>query len=198
VRTPVFFSRNHVFAASRVLACCLVLCAAATLSFAQQQDRQDRDEAAASVRAGGSWRVFDTEDKMTAVHRLSFELLSDNAPAENGGFQYKIALTCENGKLKSSEFTPGRKLGPPDHPGFWGQPKMEVRVRVDNSHGNHGWDWNGDALSMDKGTVRELIGAQVFKIEFEGRRGAEIAEFSPGGLELTKVSQACGLTPKQP
>lgn len=75
---------------------------------------------------------------------------------------------------------------------------MEVVVRVDNSHSNHGWNWNGRSLAMDKGATRELIGAQIFRIEFLGRGGREIAEFSPGGIDLAGISHACDLTPKKP
>jgi hypothetical protein len=51
---------------------------------------------------------------------------------------------------------------------------------------------------MDKGTTRELIGSRVFKVEIPGRRGPEIAEFSPAGLDLVRVKQACDLTPRKP
>ncbi len=51
---------------------------------------------------------------------------------------------------------------------------------------------------MDKGTTRALIGAHVFKVEIRGRRGPEIAEFSPTGLDLARVKNACNLTPKRP
>jgi hypothetical protein len=207
LKASLLFCRNQAVRARHILTCCFLLCAAATWLCAQtpgvqtpsaQTPGAKSSGGAASIRAGGNWRVFDSENKMTAVRTVTFELLSDNAPAENDGFQYKIAFTCEKGKLKYSEFTPGKRLGPPDHPGFWGQPKMEVTVRVDNSHNDRGWNWEGDSLSVDKGTIRELIGAQIFKIEFQGRRGSQIAEFSPGGLDLSRVSQACGMAPKQP
>jgi hypothetical protein len=42
-----------------------------------------------------------------------------------------------------------------------------------------------------------LLGAHVFKIEIRGRRGPEIAEFSPAGLDLGRVKQACDLTSKK-
>jgi hypothetical protein len=35
-------------------------------------------------------------------------------------------------------------------------------------------------------------------VEIRGRNGPEIAEFSPAGLDLARVKQACNLTPKQP
>ena len=77
---------------------------------------------------------------------------------------------------------------------------MEVLVRVDDAHSNHGWNWiRGRFLSMDKDTTRELIGARVFKVEIRGRNGRpEIVEFSPAGLDLGRVKQTCDLTPKKP
>ena len=206
-------SHRQQFAVKTVFTSCLLLCSAVTPLFAQaygsdQSDRSSQQNSRSIERgrmnssgsngAGGNWRVFDSEDKMTAAKTVRFELLSDNAPSENRGYQYKIELVCENGKYKGSEFTPGRALGPPNRPGWWGQPQMEVLVRVDSHHGNHGWNWNGHFLAMDKGTTRELIGSQIFKVEFLGYERPEIAEFSPGGLDLTRVSQACGLTPKKP
>jgi len=51
---------------------------------------------------------------------------------------------------------------------------------------------------MDKGTVRGLIGAKIFKVQVQTKGGPQIAEFSPAGLKLDQVRQACGLTPKKP
>ena len=168
----------------------LLLCAAA-ISLSAQGD---------SSNAGGNWRAFESEDEMTAVRKVRFELLSDKSLRSNRDEpDTKIELFCENGKFKASSFSPGVSLGPPNRPGFWGQPQMEVMVRVDNSHSNHGWNWNRDSLSMDKDTTRELLGAEIFKIEFLGPRGPIIAEFSPAGIDLPRLSQAChGIEPKKP
>jgi hypothetical protein len=71
---------------------------------------------------------------------------------------------------------------------------LEVRVRADDKHSNHGWNWiNGRFLSMDKGSTRELVHAKVFKIEFRSLNGPEIANFTPDGLEIARFRQACGL-----
>jgi hypothetical protein len=76
---------------------------------------------------------------------------------------------------------------------------MEVMVRVDDTHSNHGWNWIRDRfLSMDKGTIREMIGSHIFNVQIRGQYGAEIAEFSPAGLNLSRVKDACDLTPKKP
>ncbi len=76
---------------------------------------------------------------------------------------------------------------------------MRVRVRVDNSHSDHGWNWvNGHFLAMDKGTTRQLLGAHLFRIEFQTPDGPRIAELSPAGLDLRLVEKSCGLKPEKP
>lgn len=202
--------RNR-FISRFILLISLLFCAGAVSAFAQYRpsypppdrppnappDRPRYDEGDRSS-AGGNWSEFDTEDRMTAVRRIRFELISDNSLRDNRDAQSTIEIFCEKGKFKASEFTPGIMLGPPTHPGFWGQPKMEVRVRIDNTHSNRGWNWNGRSLEMDKNTTRELLGAQLFRIEFLGRNGPEIAEFSPGGIYLDRFTRGCDLTPKRP
>lgn len=117
---------------------------------------------------------------------------------DSGPGQPHIEIACENGSYKGSRFFPGTRIAPPNRPGFWGQPQMQVRVRVDDSPSGHGWNWTPDFLSMDKDTTRELIGAHLFRVEFLGSRGPVIAEFSPAGLDLGRVSKSCGLRPKKP
>jgi hypothetical protein len=171
-----------VFAASFVL-----LCAAASL-FAQES----------GISAGGRWMEYDSQDQMTLVKTARFELPADNSLSGSDSSP-KVILFCTAGKMKLADFRPNAVIAPPNRPGFWGQPQLEVTVRVDNSHSNHGWNWvNGHFLSMDKGTVREMLGAQVFKIEVATPRGPEIASFSPAGLDLGRVKNACDLTPKKP
>jgi hypothetical protein len=151
------------------------------------------------VSIGGKWLAFRSEDKMTAAKKVRIEILSDNYLSEDPDYKPRIELNCTNGKYTDAAFNPGIRLGPPNRPGFWGQPQMEVMVRVDDAHSNHGWNWvRGRFLSMDKGTARELIGSHIFKVEIRGRRGPEIAEFSPGGLDLGRVKEVCDLRPKKP
>jgi hypothetical protein len=187
--TPVSAENARAtFALRPVLAIFILLCAGA-LSLSAQGDGN----------AGGNWRTSSSEDTMTAAKRVTFELVSDDAMGSNRDVpEARIEMLCENGKYKTSTFTPGGRLAPPNRPGFWGQPQMEVRVRVDSSHSNHGWNWNGKSLSMDKGTTRELLGAQIFKIQYMGPRGPVIAEFSPAGIDLGRVSRACSISPKKP
>jgi hypothetical protein len=153
------------------------------------------------VSVGGKWMEFHSEDKMTGEKKARFELLSNNFLAEDPDYKPRIELMCTNHKYTYADFNPGIRLGPPNRPGFWGQPQMEVMVRVDDTHDDHGWNWEGQgrALSMDKGTTRALIGAHVFNVQIQGRRGgSEIAEFSPEGLDLNRIKDACDLTPKKP
>jgi hypothetical protein len=149
------------------------------------------------VSGGGNWTTFSSEDRMTAAHRARFELPANNAP--NSDAEAKIILYCTNGKLELADFHPGTRLARPNWPGFWGQPQMRVLVRVDDAHDTHNWNWiRGHFLAMDKGTTRQLIGAQLFRVEFQTPGGPEIAEFSPAGLDLNAVDKACGLKPKKP
>ena len=195
-------SKNRlVWAAGVVFATFLLTIAGALAAFAQQQrramspypDEQD------GVSAGGEWMQFRSEDKMTAARKVRFELLSNNYLREDPDSKPRVELECSNGKFERADFSPGTRLGRPDYPGFWGQPKMEVMVRIDGSHDHKGWNWvRGHFLAMDKGTVRGMIGAQVFNVEVRTRSGPQIAEFSPAGLDLAEVRKACDLTPHKP
>jgi hypothetical protein len=179
------------------LACVTILCAAS--AFAQSGAMSPYQDEKDGVSAGGKWMEFQSEDKMTGAKKVRFELLSDNYLKGDTDYKPRVELFCSNGKLSLADFNPGERLAPPDHPGFWQQPQMEVMVRIDNTHSYHGWNWvRGHFLSMDKGTTRGLIGAQIFKVEVRTKAGREIAEFSPAGLNQDRVHQACDLTPKKP
>ncbi len=179
------------------LACLTLLSAAA--AFAQGGAMSPYQDEKDGVSAGGKWMEFQSEDKMTGAKKVRFELLSDNFFREDPEYKPRVELFCENGKLKFSDFNPGVRLGPPNRPGFWGQPQLEVEVRTDGVHNYHGWNWERDRfLSMDKGTTRGLIGAQVFKVALPTASGRQIAEFSPAGLNLDEVRKGCDLTPKKP
>lgn len=151
------------------------------------------------ISAGGNWLEFHSEDKMTGEKKVRLLLVANNYFREDQDFKPRVQLFCSAGKLSLGDFNPGTRLASPDRPGFWGQPQMQVRVRIDDFNTHHGWNWiNGHFLSMDKGTVRGLIGANVFNVELRTPSGWQIAEFSPAGLRLDRVKQACGLTPKKP
>jgi hypothetical protein len=157
------------------------------------QDEKD------GVSAGGNWVEFQSEDKMTGAKKVRFELLADNYFREDPDYKPRVELYCQDGKLKLADFNPGVRLPPPNRPGFWGQPQLEVMVRIDDTHSYHGWNWvRGHFLSMDKGTTRGMIGGHVFKVELPTRSGRQIAEFSPAGLDVNRVHQACDLTPRKP
>lgn len=180
-----------------VLASAALLCAAS--AFAQGGAMSPYQGESDGVSVGGKWMMFHSEDKMTGAKKVRFELQSDNFFREDPDYKPRVVLFCEEGKLKLADFNPGVRLPPPNRPGFWGQPQLEVMVRIDDTHSYHGWNWErGHFLSMDKGTTRGLIGAQVFKVELPTRSGREIAEFSPAGLDLDQVRKACDITPKKP
>jgi hypothetical protein len=182
-----------------ILACLTFVCAAAVSALAQGGAMSPYQGEKDGVSAGGKWMQFKSEDKMTGAKRVRFELLSDNYFREDPDYKPRVELICEDGKYKYADFNPGVRLAAPNRPGFWGQPQLEVMVRIDDTHGYHGWNWvRGRFLSMDKGTTRGMIGSQVFKVELPTRSGRQIAEFSPAGLNLDQVRQACDLTPKKP
>jgi hypothetical protein len=151
------------------------------------------------VSAGGQWLEFNSTDKMTGAKKVRFELQSNNYFKEDADYKPRVNLYCDNGKLKLADFNPGVRLPPPNRPGFWGQPQLEVEVRADDVHYYKGWNWmRGHFLSIDKGTVRGMFSAQVFNIALPTRSGRQIAEFSPSGLNVERVKEACDLTPKKP
>jgi hypothetical protein len=177
----------------------LVLSAAAAVTLFAQGSMSPYQDENDGVSAGGKWMVFRREDKMTAAKKVRFELFSNNYFREDPESKPRVELVCTNGKYEYSDFNPGTRLGRPDYPGFWGQPKMEILVRTDDHHEHKGWNWVRDHfLAMDKGTIRGMLGAQIFNIEVRTRSGPEIAEFSPAGIDLGLVKQACDMTPHKP
>ena len=163
----------------------------------QGDERGQYDRSSNGASAGGKWMSYRVEDPMTAAKRVRLELPADNVNDRDE--QARIILYCTDGKLNLADFHPNVPLSRPNWPGFWGQPQMRVLVRVDDSHSHHNWNWiNGHFLAMDKGTVRELIGGHLFRVEFQTPDGPRIAEFSPAGIDRGLASHACGLTPKRP
>jgi len=190
---------SHESNFTTVIAGIALLCVSAVSAFAQGGAMSPYQDEKDGVSAGGKWMMFQSDDKMTGAKRVRFELQSDNYFREDPDYKPRVELQCENGKLKYADFNPGVRLPPPNRPGFWGQPQLEVMVRIDGFHDYHGWNWErGRFLSMDKGTTRGLLGAQIFKVELPTRSGREIAEFSPAGLNLDEVRKSCDVTPKKP
>jgi hypothetical protein len=192
--------RNRLHSASLAwFSILLLVCGTPLLAGAQTDVMSPYQDEGDGISAGGKWMEFHSQDKMTGARKVRFELRSDNYLSEDPDYKPRIELTCTDSKYTNADFDLAMGLGPPNRPGFWGQPQMEVMVRVDNTHSYHGWNWiRGRFLSMDKGTIRELIGAHIFKVEIRGQNGPEIAEFSPAGLDLARVKQACDLTPRKP
>jgi hypothetical protein len=176
-----------------------LLIGAAAMAGTQSGAMSPNQGEADGVSAGGKWLEFASTDKMTGGNKVRFELQSDNYFKEDPDYRPRVNLYCTNGKLKLADFNPGVRLPPPNRPGWWGQPQLEVEVRVDDTHYFKGWNWfRGHFLSMDKGTVRGMMSAQVFNVALPTRHGREIAEFSPAGVNFDRVKQACDLTPKKP
>jgi hypothetical protein len=184
--------------AARTALLCVVVGAAAW-ACAQSGAMSPYQGEADGVSAGGKWLEFQSTDKMTGAKKVRFQLQSENYFREDSEYKPRVNLICDNGKLKLADFNPGVRLAPPNRPGFWGQPQLQVEVRVDDVHYFKGWNWmRGHFLSMDKGTVRGMMGANIFNIALPTRSGRQIAEFSPSGLNLDRVRQACDLTAKKP
>jgi hypothetical protein len=187
---------RSVWAVTAVAAALMTFAASA---FAQEGAMSPYQDERDGVSAGGKWVEFRSEDKMTGAKKVRFELLSNNYFRQDPDFKPRVEVVCTDGKYQYSDFNMGGRLGRPDYPGWWGQPKMEVMVRIDGSHDHKGWNWvRGRFLAMDKGTVRGIIGAQLFNLEVRTRTGPQIAEFSPGGLDLGEVKHVCDLTPHKP
>src|SRR5258708_28494225 len=149
----------------------VLLMALAALAGAQEGAMSPYQDEKDGVSAGGKWMEFQWEDKMTGAKKVRFVLVANNYFKEDPDSKPRVAVVCSNGKYQYGDFHPGERLGHPDYPGFWGQPKMEVMVRIDGSHDHKGWNWvRGRFLAMDKGTVRGMIGAEVFNLGAE--RGA--------------------------
>jgi hypothetical protein len=180
-----------------VFVCVLALSAAAFAQEYPSEEPQGYGQGGNGVSAGGSWTKNTVEDRMTAAHKARYELPANNAPRSDD--EAKLVLYCSDGKLELADFHPGSRLARPNWVNFWGRPQMHVLVRVDGAHDTHNWNWiRGHFLAMDKGTTRELIGAHLFRVEFETPEGPEIAEFSPAGLDLRDMEKSCGLKPKKP
>ena len=176
----------------RLAAGLLLLIAAAVFALAQDAG------VGAGVSAGGKWLKFETEEKMTGAKRVWFRLDADNY-LPDGDLRPQVMVFCAGGKFSLGDFRPNIRMSGPNRISFWGHPQMRVMVRVDNAHSNHSWNWvNGKFLAMDKDTTRQLIGANIFKVEFLGGDRPQIAEFSPAGLNLGWVKQACDLKPEKP
>jgi hypothetical protein len=194
-----WFLKTIGFASAARAALLFCVAGAAALACAQSGAMTPYQDESDGVSAGGKWLEFHSTDKMTGAKKVRLEIQSDNYFREDPEYKPRVNLYCSDGKLKLADFNPGVRLGPPNRPGFWGQPQLEVMVRVDDVHYYKGWNWmRGHFLSMDKGTVRGMMSAQIFNVELPTRSGRQIAEFSPGGLNLDRIKEACDLTPKKP
>jgi len=181
------------------LACLALMCAAAISALAQGGAMSPNQGEQDGVSAGGNWMEFQSENKMTGAKRVRFELLANNYFKEDPDYKPRVELICESGKYKIARFNPGVRIRPNRPPGWYGQPQIEVEVRVDDVHYFKGWNWiPRQALDMDKGTARGMMSGQVVNIALPTAGGRQIAEFSPAGLNTDEVRKMCDITPKKP
>ncbi len=181
------------------LASLALMCAAAISALAQGGAMSPNQGEQDGVSAGGNWMEFQSENKMTGAKRVRFELLANNYFKEDPDYKPRVELICESGKYKIARFNPGVRIRPNRPPGWYGQPQIEVEVRVDDVHYFKGWNWiPRQALDMDKGTARGMMSGQVVNIALPTAGGRQIAEFSPAGLNTDEVRKMCDITPKKP
>lgn len=182
-------SKSRRYAAVKLFCAALILLGLGVVSLCAQSN---------GVNAGGGWMMYENTDPMTGYKQARFMLQANNV-LRDAREKAMVQIFCDHGHYKLGDFRPNGRLGRPEFPGFWGQPQMRVFVRVDDRHFHRDWNWvRGNFLSMDKGTVRGLLSGQVFNVEFRTPRGAQIAEFSPAGLDMGRFEDACHLTPKKP
>src|SRR5260370_12054411 len=176
------FQDKSRYALAAVFAAFLIM-TLAVLAVAQEGAMSPYQDEKDGVSAGGKWMEFQSEDKMTGAKKVRFVLVANNYFKEDPDSKPRVALVCSNGKYEYADFHPGERLGHPDYPGFWGQPKMEVMVRIHGSHDHKGWNWvRGRFLAMDKGTARGLTAAAGFHLAVATESGPQQAEFCPPGL----------------
>ena len=146
--------RNCSAVVTRVLPLFVSLaCVATIFAYAQTGALSPYQGEEDGISAGGKWMQFRSEDEMTGAKRFRFELSSGNNFRQEADYNPRIELFCSGGKLQQAYSDPSAGPGRPNRPGFWGQPQMEVMVRIDNTHDYHRWNWRPDgALSMDKGS----------------------------------------------
>ncbi len=124
------------------------------------QDEKD------GVSAGGKWMKFQSEDKMTGAKKVRFELLSNNYFKRRSRLQAQSRTDLRRRQVQTGRLQSRRPAClRPTVPASGASLSWKSEVRIDDVHDYHGWNWErGHFLSMDKGTTRGLIGAQVFNV----------------------------------
>ncbi|MGZ7094667.1 MAG: hypothetical protein ACXVJ2_16725, partial [Candidatus Angelobacter sp.] len=126
----IFSGNRQAVAMKSFFAYLAVFCIATLPAGAQNPAMSPYQGEGDGVSVGGKWVEFRSEDKMTG-HRISrFELQSDNYLSLSPDYKPRIEIVCTNRRYTYADFNPGMPLGPPNRPGIWGQPQMEVMVRI--------------------------------------------------------------------
>ena len=87
------------------------------------------------VSAGGKWMQFQSEDKMTGAKSVRFELLAENYFREDPDYKPRVELYLRRRQAEAGRLQSRCPAAPtPNRPGFWGQPQLEVEVRIDEPH----------------------------------------------------------------
>lgn len=162
-----------------------------------------------STKAGGNWRAYDwnwPSGDPKVSHKVAFELEADDpisfewlekGARRAGSGKPRITLFCIDGRLINTFlYTPDAPididtLRPVDRvkPSF---------VQADGKRRQHDWTWDLHFAFVDKGSARELLGAQSYQTETPGKQGTVVSTFSPTGIDLNWVLHSCGLTPAKP
>ena len=165
-------------AANAFFVCLTLLCAAS--AFAQGGSMSPYQDEKDGVSAGGKWMKFQSDDKMTGAKKVRFELLADNFFKEDPDYKPRVDLYCEAESSSWPTSIPACACLLPIAPASGASRKWKSRSASTTVTPIKGWNWvRGHFLSMDKGTTRGLLGAQVFNVALPTRNGREIAEFSP-------------------
>jgi hypothetical protein len=160
-----------------------------------------------SKSPGGRWVVEPNRDKLTDIVSDQFNLMADDKLHDSTVTTRPVlAVVCRAGQLKEAEFQTGLVLGAPaiEERGLLNiqVPVQYVRVRLDNKISQFSWEQLADSKSMriccstfsGKNELEKILKARDVRIEFGSFSGyAEVATFSPSGLDTEMFAKSCGI-----
>jgi hypothetical protein len=157
--------------------------------------------------AGGNWVLELNRDKMTDVASDQFNLMADNE-LRDGILTARpaLAVVCRAGHLKEAEFQTGLVLATPAIEGRGllniQVPVQHLRVRLDTKISNFAWEQLSNSKSVQiccstfsgKSELEKILKAHDVRIEFGTFSGyAQVATFSPSGIDKAMLEKSCGL-----
>jgi hypothetical protein len=160
-----------------------------------------------SKSPGGKWTVEPLRDKLTDVVSKQFNLMANNTVHDGIATSRPVlAIVCRAGHIKEAELQTGVVLSTPaiEERGLLNVhvPVHYVRVRLDKKIDTYSWEQLADSKTMEiccntfsgKHQVEKIVDAHDVRIEFGSFDGyAEVAEFSPAGIDKNTLRQSCGL-----